>query len=92
MMAPRNGESRGKPTVSSGWKAGVLGALWRVRRTPPGSAGAADKASIERVQVPPSPLLESDMSRCHRAWWVTPRAVRGVNGLAALWRVTALSR
>ena len=41
MMEPRNGYSRGKPTVSSGWKAAVLGAFWRVRRTPPGSESGA---------------------------------------------------
>ena len=41
MMEPRNGYSRGKPTVSSGWKAAVLGALGRVRRTPPGSESGA---------------------------------------------------
>ena len=33
--------ARGKPTVSSGWKAAVLGAFWRVRRTPPGSESGA---------------------------------------------------
>jgi hypothetical protein len=32
---------RGKPTVSSGRKAAVLGALGRVRRTPPGSESGA---------------------------------------------------
>ena len=41
VIEPRNGYSRGKPTVSSGWKAVVLGALWRVRRTPPGSESGA---------------------------------------------------
>ena len=41
VMEPRHGESRGKPTVSSGWTAAVLGALWRVRRTPPGSESGA---------------------------------------------------
>ena len=41
VIEPRNGYSRGKPTVSSGWKAAVLGALWRVRRTPPGSESGA---------------------------------------------------
>ena len=38
---PRTGESRGKPTVASGGQAAVLGALWRVRRTPPGSESGA---------------------------------------------------
>src|SRR6266705_3307655 len=33
--------SRGKPTVSSDRKAAVLGAFWRVRRTPPGSESGA---------------------------------------------------
>src|SRR5947208_15825459 len=32
---------RGKPTVCKRWKAAVLGALWRVRRTPPGSESGA---------------------------------------------------
>ena len=32
---------RGKPTVSGGWKAAVLGAVGRVRRTPPGSESGA---------------------------------------------------
>ena len=32
---------RGKPTVSTDRKAAVLGALWRVRRTPPGSESGA---------------------------------------------------
>jgi hypothetical protein len=41
VMEPRNGESRGKPTVASGWKAAVLGALGRGRRTPPGSESGA---------------------------------------------------
>jgi hypothetical protein len=41
VIEPRNEYSRGKPTVSSGWKAAVLGALWRVRRTPPGSESGA---------------------------------------------------
>jgi len=38
--------SRRTPTVSSGRKAAVLGAIRRVPRTPPGSDVAADKASI----------------------------------------------
>jgi|SRR6266487_7155796 len=33
--------SRRKPTVSSGRKAAVLGATWRVPRTPPGSESRA---------------------------------------------------
>ena len=33
--------SRGEPTVSSDRKAAVLGAVWRVRRTPPGSESGA---------------------------------------------------
>src|SRR5712692_7318582 len=37
----RKGVWRGKPTVSSGRKAAVLGAVWRVGRTPPGSASGA---------------------------------------------------
>src|SRR4030095_6097497 len=41
VMEPRNGERCGEPTVSRGWKAGVLGAWGRVRRTPPGSASGA---------------------------------------------------
>ena len=41
MMEPRNGENRGQPTVASGWKAAVLGAFWRVCRTPPGSESGA---------------------------------------------------
>ena len=72
VIEPRNEYSRGqedipqgsrggKPTVSSGRKAAVLGAAWRVRRTPPGSDVAADKASISRVKVPPYQLLDSDM-------------------------------
>src|SRR6516165_10758901 len=40
-MEPRNRERRGQPTVFSGRKAAVLGALWRVRRTPPGSESGA---------------------------------------------------
>src|SRR5712664_1257755 len=40
-MEPRNGYSRGKPTVCKRWKAAVLGAVWRVRRTPPGSESGA---------------------------------------------------
>src|SRR5207244_12195135 len=32
---------RGKPTVATDRKAAVLGALWRVRRTPPGSQSGA---------------------------------------------------
>ena len=56
VMEPRNMYSRGpqdsrsvsreKPTVCKRRKAAVLGAVWRVRRTPPGSDVAADKASI----------------------------------------------
>ena len=41
VMEPRKGERGGKPTVSSGWKAAVLGALWQVPRTPPGSESGA---------------------------------------------------
>ena len=41
VIEPRNGYSRGKPTVCMRWKAAVLGARWRVRRTPPGSESGA---------------------------------------------------
>src|SRR5712691_4091793 len=52
VMEPRNvyrggqrialkGVSRGKPTVCKRWKAAVLGAVWRVPRTPPGSESGA---------------------------------------------------
>ena len=41
VIEPRNGYSRGKPTVCKRWKAAVLGAQWRVRRTPPGSESGA---------------------------------------------------
>jgi hypothetical protein len=41
VMEPRNEYSRGKPTVCTRWKAAVLGARWRVRRTPPGSESGA---------------------------------------------------
>ena len=40
-MEPRNGYSRGKPTVCKRWKAAVLSAGGRVRRTPPGSESGA---------------------------------------------------
>jgi hypothetical protein len=40
-IEPRNVYRGGAPTVSSGWKAAVLGALGRVRRTPPGSKSGA---------------------------------------------------
>jgi hypothetical protein len=42
------GVSRRKPTVSSGRKAAVLGATWRVPRTPPGSES---RAGIQRGDV-----------------------------------------
>ena len=41
VMAPRKGESRGKPTVCTPWKAVVLDALWQGCRTPPGAASGA---------------------------------------------------
>src|SRR5438445_246051 len=50
--------SRGKPTVSSDRKAAVLGAVWRVRRTPPGSESGAC------VQRGHSGTWESHLSPC----------------------------
>ena len=41
MIEPRNVYSRGKPTVCKRWKAAVLRAVGRVRRTPPGSESGA---------------------------------------------------
>ena len=41
VLEPRNGESRRQPTVCTRRKAAVLGAGWRVRRTPPGSESGA---------------------------------------------------
>ena len=71
VIEPRNEYSRGqkdipqgsrggKPTVSSGRKAAVLGALWRVRRTPPGSESGA---CLHRGN---SGTWESHLSPCHR--------------------------
>src|SRR5262250_1560038 len=50
---------RGTPTVSTGRKAAVLGALWRVRRTPPGSESGA---WLHRGN---SGTWESHVSPCH---------------------------
>src|SRR5262249_21436272 len=50
---------RGKPTVSTGRKAAVLGAVWRVRRTPPGSESGAC------VQRGNSGTWESHLSPCY---------------------------
>jgi hypothetical protein len=52
---------RGKPTVSSGRKAAVLGAQGRVRRTPPGSKSGA---CLHRGS---SGTWESPLSPCHMA-------------------------
>jgi hypothetical protein len=41
VIEPRNVYRCGKPTVCTHWKAAVLGALWRVCRTPPGSESGA---------------------------------------------------
>jgi hypothetical protein len=41
VMEPRNGYSRGKPTVCTHWKAAVLDAIGRGCRTPPGSKSGA---------------------------------------------------
>jgi hypothetical protein len=89
-IEPRKGERCGEPTVSRHWQAAVLSASWRVRRTPPGSDVAADKAFISRVQVPSYPWLDSGMERYHRSCRGTTRPWRGVNGLAALWPVLQL--
>jgi hypothetical protein len=50
--------SKGKPTVCKRRKAAVLGALWRVRRTPPGSESGA------WVQRGNSGTWESHLSPC----------------------------
>ena len=50
---------RGKPTVSRGRKAAGLRALWRVRRTPPGSESGAC------IQRGSSGTWESPLSPCH---------------------------
>ena len=50
---------RGKPTGSSGRKAAVLRALWRVRRTPPGSKS---RACMHRGS---SGTWESHLFPCH---------------------------
>jgi len=49
---------RGKPTVSSGRKAAVLGATWRVPRIPPGSKSGAC------IQRGSSGTWESHLSPC----------------------------
>src|SRR5215468_10977066 len=59
-MEPRNGERRGELTVFSGRKAAVLGALWRVRRTPPGSESGAC------LQRGDSGTWESHLAPCDR--------------------------
>src|SRR4029450_12168147 len=41
VLAPRNGERCGEPPVARGGKAVGLGALWRVRRPPPGAESGA---------------------------------------------------
>src|SRR5258705_1080716 len=50
--------SRGKPTVCKRRKAAILGAVWRVRRTPPGSESGA---CIQRGN---SGTWESHLSPC----------------------------
>jgi hypothetical protein len=50
---------RGKPTVSSGRKAAVLGATWQASRTPPGSE---NEACIHRGSLG---TWESHLSPCH---------------------------
>ena len=45
--------------------------------------GEAGEAAIQLVEVQPCQLLMSDTKRCHISEWVTIRAMRGVNGLAA---------
>ena len=45
--------------------------------------GAADKAAIQLVKVQPCQLPVLGRQRYHIPVWVTSRAMRGVNGLAA---------
>jgi len=45
--------------------------------------GAADKAATQLVRVQPHQLSVSDVKQRHIPVWVTDRAMRGVQGLAA---------
>jgi hypothetical protein len=86
VMEPRNGERCGEPTVSSGWQAAVLGALWRVRRTPPGSESGAclqrGHAGTWESHRCPCPHARSGGPGDQRPWRglgasTRPRALRG---------------
>src|SRR5262245_61426785 len=78
--------ARGKPTVSTGRKAAVLGALGRVCRTPPGSKSGAcrHKGSSGTWESHLSPCQDvrsggPDDQRPWRGWGAStrPRALRG---------------
>ena len=77
VMEPRKGYSCGKPTVSSDWKAAVRCALWRVRRTPPGSESGA---CLQRGN---SGTWESHLSPCANPG----SGDRVTKGPGAVWRL-----
>src|SRR2546425_5406018 len=76
--------TRGKPTVSSGRKAAVLDATWRVHRTPPGSKNGA---CIHRGS---SGTWESHLSPCQHVRSGGPDDQRPWRGRGASTRSRAL--
>jgi hypothetical protein len=93
--------TRGKPTVSSGRKAAVLDAPWRVPRTPPGSTNGAgiQRGSSGTWESPLSPWqqVRSGGPDDHRPWRgrgasTRSRALRGHHERTAAGKVSGRER